>query len=672
MGNTHSFLGILVIGFIYLQLSVSAQSLPSSVVINEYLSDPIGIDTGLEWIELFNPTCRAIDITGYEVTASSGNFYVIPNFVLSPRSSVVIYWRKDGVNTQTDLFTSATLITTNMGNTSGYIALFNSSIHSKSTIVDYLEYGAGTQYWEQTAFDAGIWQNGDYLVISGEGKTNGRITDGVDTNTSSDFVIYDESTIGSENSRSINPCVIESPSPTEITPTLTPLPTATSTNIPTLSPVPTQTIIPTPSTSPTIEVTPAITVTLTPILSPTSFPTITPIPTVKPSATPTPNPRIEYVLPTELKNNENMLIKVLIANAKPQTEYAIKFEAGINNTWTYGKTIESDGNFLAWNATWKLFPTVITNNVGDAEKLITVQIINIPGVIDTRIKLADLVNGKYYYSSIKIINVRSIISSETPVPTIVLTFTPTPTNISPKVELKTIKEAKVFNEKMIVKVQGWVSVDQNLLGNESFYIQDESAGIKVALPDIVNISIAKGDFLTIIGELGFPYNEAVINIKNVSNINVEKANHVFNLQKVVTGNVGEQTEGNLIGIIGKVVETSGSTFFVDDGSGKVKVYIKDTTQIDKPYMRQGYYVSVIGIVSQYKEEYRVLPRYNSDLRVSKSPISNQVLGAIDELPNTGSWGLVGSLIFVVTGITGLSISFLSQRFMLRNNECVVQ
>ena len=657
-------MGILVIGLIYLQLSVSAQSLPPSVVINEYLSDPAGTDTGLEWIELFNPTCNTIDMTGYELTASTGNFYVIPNFVLSSRSFVTVHWRKDGINTQTDLFTTAVTITSNIGNTSGYVALFNSSTHSKNTIIDYLEYGISTQSWEQIASDAGVWQKGDYFAISGEGKTNGRINDGVDTNTSTDWKVYETSSMGDGNSVSINPCVAESPSST---PSQTIIPTITPTSIPS----PTISNTPTVSPSPTIEITPTSfpTVTLTLIPTPTVIPTS--LPTIKPTVTPTFTPQIEYIIPTDLKSNDNISIKVLITNAKPQTEYAIKFEAGLNNTWIYGKTVGIEGNFLAWNGSWKSFPNVITNNVGLAEKLITSQIININGIVDTRIKIYDLVSDKYYYSGVKSLDVLMIVPSVTPTPAVQLTSTPTPTNISPKIELKTIKEMKLMSEKTIVKVQGWVSVEQNLLGNNSLYIQDESAGIKITLPELSTTSIVKGDNLIIIGELGFPYNEGTIDVKSESGISVEKTDHIFQLQKVSTGSVGENIEGNLVGLIGKVVETSGNTFFIDDGSGRVKIYIKDSTQINKPYMRQGYYVSVIGIVSQYKEEYRVLPRYNSDLYVSKSPISENVLGVIDELPDTGNWNLVTSLIFFVVGILGLFMSSLAQRFMLRDKKCVV-
>jgi hypothetical protein len=51
----------------------------------------------------------------------------------------------------------------------------------------------------------------------------------------------------------------------------------------------------------------------------------------------------------------------------------------------------------------------------------------------------------------------------------------------------------------------------------------------------------------------------------------------------------------------------------------VRVYIKEATDIEKPWVEEGQTFSVIGIVSQYVAEkpyeggYRLLPRYPSDL-----------------------------------------------------------
>ena len=47
----------------------------SQVVINEVLYDPVGVDTGLEWIELKNIGASVETITGYDLKGSDGDYF---------------------------------------------------------------------------------------------------------------------------------------------------------------------------------------------------------------------------------------------------------------------------------------------------------------------------------------------------------------------------------------------------------------------------------------------------------------------------------------------------------------------------------------------------------------------------------------------------------------------
>ena len=76
-------------------------------------------------------------------------------------------------------------------------------------------------------------------------------------------------------------------------------------------------------------------------------------------------------------------------------------------------------------------------------------------------------------------------------------------------------------------------------------------------------------------------------------------------------------EDYLIKITGEVVSTSGSTFYLDDGSGRVKIYIQSKTGIDKPPMQKGDVVEVIGIVNYYRGSWRILPQKQEDIKMIK-------------------------------------------------------
>lgn len=66
----------------------------ADMVINEVLPDPMGVDSGYEWIELLNNGAAAVDITGWLIERStSGAFtvkFVFPALILQPGERLVV------------------------------------------------------------------------------------------------------------------------------------------------------------------------------------------------------------------------------------------------------------------------------------------------------------------------------------------------------------------------------------------------------------------------------------------------------------------------------------------------------------------------------------------------------------------------------------------------------
>jgi hypothetical protein len=190
---------VMAVGVIMLELAGIAQS---AVVINEVFYDAVGVDTGKEWIELKNTNATPETIAGHDLNAVSGDYYTFPELTVPPGNFVIIYWRKNGTD-ETDFSDNVVHLYTgtsgfaNMGNTSGFVALFNSTTHSSSTIIDYMEYGAGGQTWENTAVSAGIWTAGDYSLDVDEGHSLEYDDSG---NTGSDWFDQSVPTPGIDNS----------------------------------------------------------------------------------------------------------------------------------------------------------------------------------------------------------------------------------------------------------------------------------------------------------------------------------------------------------------------------------------------------------------------------------------------------------------------------------------
>lgn len=702
MRSTHS----LLVGFALLTILLAVfgrtqASVATGVVVNEVLYNPSGTDTGFEWVELYNATCEPVDLTNYEITAASGSFYVFPIFILNPHSYVVVHWRQDGSNTVTDLYTGSVGFSINMGNTTGYVALFNGTAHTQTTIVDYVAYGAGGQSWESTAVGANIWQSGSYVENASEGSSIGLLVDGQDNNSPSNWSVSPVPTggVGNDNvpedacvtatptfdptpTPTLTPTATPLPSPTQQpspsvtatpSPTLTPSPIPTVTQVPTVTPTPTTIPVPSPTytPTPTAILTPTITQAPTPIDSTTPTPVESPTPTVVPV------PTVRGMIPTVVEMGSSYDMSITIEAASPGDGYYIKFEASVDGReWYEGKTLGYDGlNYLAWNSSWSRYPRLQISSIGLGSVTISAMVKSdsTPGPVSTRIKVSRISDGKVFYSPIY-----TTLATKTqplsPTPTLKPIPLVTPTLPVSNVRVVTnIREARSLSIGTKAELKGVVIAPVGLLGNDAFYIGDETGGIKVWIdevgPDLVKI----GDVIKLVGLVESAYGELYIKVENPTILAVVGSKQSYGVKNGRSCSIGETNEGELVTVSGRVAKTSGSVFFVDDGSGGVKVYIKDSTEIDKPYMRIGYYVQVRGIVSQYNDEYRLMPRYQSDLIVSKTPIkSGFVLGAFDEvsvLPATGSnWVLVNLLIIIGGAILWVFSWFLARGGTMLSRE----
>ena len=213
-----------------------------------------------------------------------------------------------------------------------------------------------------------------------------------------------------------------------------------------------------------------------------------------------------------------------------------------------------------------------------------------------------------------------------------------------------------------VELEAYVSVPENVFGKDEFYVWDKEAGIRISFSQPLSQPLAVGDKVLVASTIEESYQERyiktdAIQIMQKGAINIEE-------RKILTGEVSEPVEGLLIKVVGKLVEQEGDTFYLDDGSGKAKVYLKDSTGIVKPKMVIDEVISAIGLVSQYgflkggQANYRILPRFQSDVsNLGKDEItSGSVLGIatdLKELPETGSsdlYTLGWTLIFLGLGI----------------------
>ncbi len=178
-----------------------------------------------------------------------------------------------------------------------------------------------------------------------------------------------------------------------------------------------------------------------------------------------------------------------------------------------------------------------------------------------------------------------------------------------------ISEAKKLPKYAKVKVAGIVSAPPGIYSDQLFYIS--GSGIQIFGYGIKLSDLAIGDKVEVSGMMSEIGGEKRIIVEEEKNIKVISHDNLLKPDIISTGDVGEKFEGYLISAEGKVSKIEEDIFYIDDGSGEAKVYIKPETKIEKPEIKVGKYVAVTGQVSRTSLGYRVLPRFQGDIKLGK-------------------------------------------------------
>lgn len=168
----------------------------------------------------------------------------------------------------------------------------------------------------------------------------------------------------------------------------------------------------------------------------------------------------------------------------------------------------------------------------------------------------------------------------------------------------------------LARVQGPVVVEPGVLAKTYFYIANP-AGIQVYFSKSDWPKINLGDVVGVIGTVVENNGESRLRISNKQDLSVlYKSNPPLPLE-IETGSIDENVEGYLIKITGELSQKQGSNWLIDDGSGAAKIVFQTAAKIKKPTVKVGEWLEIVGLVSETKTGYRILPRYNNDIRLLK-------------------------------------------------------
>jgi len=194
---------------------------------------------------------------------------------------------------------------------------------------------------------------------------------------------------------------------------------------------------------------------------------------------------------------------------------------------------------------------------------------------------------------------------------------------SPDPKTISIAEARSLPLGTVVTIDGAVTVASGLFASstfdQGFAIQDRTGGIYVSVPE--NLGLAPRQQVRVTGKLADTVLPGLLVLVDVTEVKAHGAGPKVSPIAVATGDVGEDTEGQIVTITGTITQPVindlpfGFIIFINDGSGEVHSFVCASTGIDVSGLSPGQTVEITGFSGQFADDFEVDPRTQADIRV---------------------------------------------------------
>lgn len=173
---------------------------------------------------------------------------------------------------------------------------------------------------------------------------------------------------------------------------------------------------------------------------------------------------------------------------------------------------------------------------------------------------------------------------------------------SEELKILTIKEAKSKLNGENVLIEGYVTSSYELLFTGTFFIQDETSGIRIYFTEGINVP--DGTKVRVYGKLSETGGNRKLNAVSIEILNKNKVITPFPINN---NSDLESLEGSLVFAEGIIINNYSTSFDIQTVKGILRVSILSASGIEIGNKSKGDYVKVQGILSQDKDKYRILP-----------------------------------------------------------------
>ncbi len=207
-----------------------------------------------------------------------------------------------------------------------------------------------------------------------------------------------------------------------------------------------------------------------------------------------------------------------------------------------------------------------------------------------------------------------------------------------------IEQALNTKTQNYVTIGGTVTVPPGVLSDRDFWIQDANGNgarifVSASAGDVPPMKL--NDNVSVRGRVVSSFGAREVRVELPDAIGVHGAGAEIQPRVFRTGQIDFSTEGMLVEIAGFVARDDGREIYINDGSGEVLVFIDASTKIRWQRLHVGDPARIVGVVSRFRGEPEILPRYQSDVLFGVTLLP--VAGGVDNsfLYKLGARGRVG-------------------------------
>jgi len=209
-----------------------------------------------------------------------------------------------------------------------------------------------------------------------------------------------------------------------------------------------------------------------------------------------------------------------------------------------------------------------------------------------------------------------------------------------EVNLKDINHLVKYSK---IKTGGIVSTPPGIFADNIFYIS--GSGIQICSYNSKVLDLNIGDEIEIIGRISEIGGERRILLDRKEDLKIISHDNLVQSKIISTRNINKTVVGYLVTVEGKVSQIKNDVFYLDDGSGEVKIYLKPQTRIKKPEIKINDWMVITGQVSQTSAGFRILPRFQGDLKLSRVSGIAKTVKVLNKRENIDEGNKNGNFVF---------------------------